>query len=967
MALIPQLYTADVPLSSLITPDKIPPRSVVGIVNRNLQGIPKFMKAAKNQQTHITPGLSVHYATKEYDSVIYVYAKNNEGWRQLIQLTNKPSLDVLQNTSDCFVLLPIRKSSDVDFFDKHYKEFPNMRAGATPNRLSVQLCESLDVPIHVVYETFYSLPEDRFALDILTAIKEKTTVHTFNESILPAHIPTALDWNQWYSNHRDWLQNTNDLLLSCEVDLTVHPMYMPLYRKQPAYDYLLTKCQEGLQLRGVTSEQYQERLNHELSVIDSMGYSDYFMITHEFMKDSRNADIQIGPGRGSSAGSLVAFSLFITDVDPLKYGLLFERFLNPERVSLPDIDIDFEDGRRKEAVQFMVDVYGSSHTAQIGTIDTLAMKAVARNVGRVFGFTEEELSFISNELNGESIEDSWRIGSPAFKDFVMQSEHHKLWLRTASKLEGLPRGNSTHAAGVVLSSHAFDDILPIVQGEELPITQWDMDDVQESGFLKLDFLGLRTLTLLKNIGNLVGVPIDFTTLDLTDESTLDLFRTGNTYGIFQFESDGMKNALQQIRPSSFEDVAVTSALYRPGPMQYIPEFASRKNQHKTYRVAHPLMESIVRDTQGIMVYQEQIMQVASAVAGYSFAEADLLRRAMSKKKTTVIEGLRKDFIERSVRNELSAEAAGQVFADIEKFADYGFPKAHAIAYAMISFYLAYFKTHHPKSFYAAHIQLNKGKLPEVMNQMKKEGLAFEPPNIQQTNVSTNEVSLGFDTIKGISKSVAELLAEGEYRTFLDVVYQLGSKYFKPAVLEPLIYSGALREFGTTETLIRSIPEITRFLMMFPTPDSLEGFSPPHLKELPELPMPALLEKEYEVFGFYLSGHPASYLKETIQFEGLDLSAVASLHQNQYIQIAGFLSSLRKIKTKKGDAMAFLDFEDESGTLSTVLFSEVLEKVRNIAIEGTFLLAEGRTQLRNNSIQLVLTNLEKAGDKYDNIQ
>lgn len=630
------------------------------------------------------------------------------------------------------------------------------------------------------------------------------------------------------------------------------------------------------------------------------------------------------------------------------------------------IDIDFEDSRRHEVIEYVRNKYGMNYAAMIGTTGTLSEKAVSRAVGRVFDFTQDELSVVSDFLTGPTLRDSWENRSQEFHDFVMNNEQHKTWLRTASQLEGLPRNLSTHAAGVILSPIPIVEVAPLTKGSnDMYTTQWTMSELEAVGLLKMDFLGLRNLTLLQEIYAFIGHSIPFEDMDLTDEPTLDLFRRGETFGIFQFESPGMRNALSLVRPDSFEDLVAVSALYRPGPMQYIPEYAQRKQGQSPIHYPHESTVSILEETYGIMVYQEQIMQVASVVAGYSYGEADLLRRAVSKKNRNVLENERKRFVERSIENDVSGQVAEIVYADIVKFADYGFPKSHAVAYTIISFQLAYLKANHPHAFYAALLNHSKPDSKIIIDEMKRLNINFITPDVMKSAgrsiPSENSVILGMDLIKGVPKQAKEIIEKQEHiATIFELAFLLGTTHFNERVVESLIKSNALRQFGNQRTLLTSYKDAERFLQFNSELTYQEAvmLGQPRQDVLEEYDERTLLNHEFETFGFYLSGHPAEHVKQDMDFKGANIAYCLQAKSKEQVTIIGSVERLRRIKTKKKDSMAFITLEDETGEISCTLFPKQFEQYRSLITEHAILRLTGVVEWRNKEPQIIINHIQR---------
>ena len=732
-------------------------------------------------------------------------------------------------------------------------------------------------------------------------------------------------------------------------------------------------------------ERYQQRLRYELGIISEMGFADYFLIVEDFMRYAKENHILTGPGRGSSAGSLVAYALGITDVDPIRYGLIFERFLNPGRITLPDIDIDFADNRRGEVIDYVAQKYGKTKVAQIITFGTLSARSVARNVARVFDFSNEEMTFLSKEISNRhriTIQDAV-AESKQLRDWIAIEPIRNRWLEAAKLLEGLPRNASTHAAGVILSPIPLVEAVPLQSGGEgIYLTQWPMGDVEEQGLLKMDFLGLRNLTLLDRIRSMIafdkGIRVDFEKIPLNDEKTFELFRAGDMTGIFQFESEGMRNALRLIRPNRFEDIFAINALYRPGPMDNIPLYSRRKNDNEKITYIHPKLESILAETYGVIVYQEQIMEIAVRVAGFSMAEADLLRRAVSKKKRDVLQKERIHFTESAVVNGFPQETAAAIYDLIVKFADYGFPKSHAVAYSLISYRLAFFKANEPAYFYAALLSSmtgNSEKTTELLREAEAKGIKVLPPSIRQSKylytVEKGAIRIGLGSIKGVPPTFYDSLKQarksgGKWKTLFDMAASLGGHVFTEKSVRPLIKAGALDEFGETrDVLLASIDAaIAHALFIRPNDGEdlfggiLQSIASPKYSPGGTMPRLQMLEYEREVLGFYLSEHPALEMKKAAGGNFNEISSIGVLPDRAAVKLIGLITDIKRIRTKKGEAMAFITLQDETGKISCTLFPKQYITSNNELVEMALLQLEGTVEHRKGQPQILVQQTKK---------
>ncbi len=977
------------------------------ITNSRLYGLLPFWHAAKKHQIHPVFGLSLKVELVGEASVV-LYARTDVGYKNLLKISS--SMETREAT-----LLPrkwleaykeglsIVYKGDVQFTKENLLALKELFEGylyvgivrPNGNRLKeeqeiVETASQAFVPITVYHESRYIDQSDAFAYEVLNAMDQSVKMsdpHRIKPA-LDAHVPSEAEWNNWFAGNEDWLANTEAMLESCQVDMgkTIRIMpKFPLPDGITAGDYLRKLCEDGLHQRlSPIPSKYSQRLTYELDVIKTMNYEDYFLIVQDFMKFAKNAGILTGPGRGSSASSLVAYSLGITNVDPLKYGLLFERFLNPERISLPDIDIDFADSRRMEVVHYVAEKYGKNYVSQIITFGTLSAKSAAREVARVFGFENTTLeaisSFIPNKL-GITLKEAYQ-SSPKLREFIETEEIRKKWFQVALAIEGLPRNASTHAAGIVMSPIPIVEIVPIQKGqEEIYLTQWPMREVEEKGLLKMDFLGLRNLTIieriLKTINYHCAVKFTLEDIPLNDEKTFEMLRQGDTTGVFQLESEGMRNALRQINPTKFEDIVAVNALFRPGPMESIPLYAARKSGKAAITYEHPVLEPILKETYGIIVYQEQIMQIASQMAGFTFGEADILRRAVSKKNREILEKERKHFMQKAMEMGHTSEAAGSVYDLIVRFADYGFPKSHAVAYSIISYQLAYLKANYPIHFYGALLTSSMGnqeKINQLVMEMKHKKIPVLPPSIFKSyasfTIDDNAVRFGLQAVKGVSYPFTQKLLQKrsenkKWGDIFDLAADLSAVHFSRKNIEPLVKAGALDEFGEERsTLLATIDAAVKYAELINPKDEVdlfEGDANPFGKSkyVRREPMPLLdqLQFEKEVLGQYFSEHPTALLKKNapnIQ----DIWDLQRVSGSIFGKILGIILDIKKIRTKKGEAMAFVTIQDDTGTLSITLFPEEYTKYSTLLKERKIIYVEGKCERRFGKVQMVAKVLKE---------
>lgn len=967
----------------------------------------------KKYDIHTVIGLSIQLELDDEGTILlFAYAKDDRGYKNLLKMSSAIATRVqetlplkwLQAYSDgCVFICPMTDSSwdgkreqktirlILEACETVYIGVSRPGGVRHPEEEAiVKVVEETTTIITAFHESRYIAKEDAFSFEVASLIRSGYKLNDPSRPELDIHdayVPEEHELLQWFSDRVDWLENMADIMLSCNAELPPSQTLMPEFPLQDgvtAASLLSKHCEEGIARRlGSVSDVYLNRLRTELKVIETMGFSNYFLIVEDFMRFSKDQGILTGPGRGSSAGSLVAYSLGITDVDPIKYGLIFERFLNPGRITMPDIDIDFADNRRSEVIDYVANKYGKSYVAQIITFGTLSSKSVARNVARVFDFSNEEMSFVSKQIQegqNKTLEESVDR-SKALQDWIAIDPVRSKWLQVAKTLEGLPRNASTHAAGVILSPIPLVETVPVQGGgEELYLTQWAMGDVEEIGLLKMDFLGLRNLTLMDRIKSMIehdkGVKLEFEGIPLDDEKTFTLFKTGDTTGIFQFESAGMREALKLIKPNEFSDLYAINALYRPGPMENIPLYSKRKNEKQRIEYVHPQLKPILEETAGIIVYQEQIMQIAVQIAGFTMAEADILRRAVSKKKRDVLQQEKEHFVKNAIQNNFPEKSAIDIYDLIVKFADYGFPKSHAVAYSMISYQLAFIKANEPVYFYAALLSMatgNQEKTMELIHEIRGKGINILSPSVQKSKYSNiiegDSIRIGLGAIKGVTPSfynvVKEARSSQRWISLFDFAASIGGANFSEKTIIPLIKSGALDEFHENRSVLLASIEAARNHAMFISSEEddllhevIYSIAKPKYSPGGIMPRLAMLEYEREVLGFYLSEHPALEMKNLLDEKMVDLSDIQNLKDRKVIQVAGLIMEVKRIRTKKGEAMAFFTLQDETGELSCTLFPRQYTSVNAHLQELAIVKVQGTVEKRNGQTQMIVQQVVK---------
>ncbi|MFP7299515.1 DNA polymerase III subunit alpha [Neobacillus niacini] len=853
-----------------------------------------------------------------------------------------------------------------------------------------RIADECNVGLVATNRVHYLEEEDMFAHECLLAIRNGDKLQDEHRERLESnqfYLKTAQEMVEVFSEIPEALENSISIAKRCMIDIELNKTYIPEFPTtdgQPAEKYLEMLCQKGLKERFPSpSKEHFERLSYELSVINSMKFSNYFLIVWDFMRYARENGILTGPGRGSAAGSLVAYVLYITDVDPLAHHLLFERFLNPERISMPDIDIDFPDHRRDEVIEYVAKKYGELHVAQIVTFGTLAAKAAIRDVGRSFGLNTKELEQLSRRIPG-------RLGitlSEAYKEsqhlraFVDESSVNRKLFETALKLEGLPRHTSTHAAGVIISQKQLIELIPIQQGHnQVYLTQYSMEHLEEIGLLKMDFLGLRNLTLLESIVSSIhkktGRKVDIKTIPLNDEKTFDLLARGETTGIFQLESEGMRKVLMRLQPSRFEDIVAVNALYRPGPMENIPLFIDRKHGRQNVEYPHKDLEPILENTYGVIVYQEQIMQIASTMAGFSLGEADLLRRAVGKKQKEVLDRERNHFVQGALKKGYERTLANEIYDLIVRFANYGFNRSHAVAYSMIAYQLAYLKANYPLYFMAGLLTSaigNETKIAQYVMETKQKDIEILPPSINYSGFSFQVEKSGIRYSLAAIKSVgAQALREifqarksKKFEDLFDFCTRVSPKAINRKTLEVLVHSGSFDEFKEDRAvLLASLDVALEHAQIFKVDESsqvelfLEEFQlKPKYVQVDPIRLEDKLAFEKEALGFYLSDHPVSVFEKRLKQAGAFVLFELSLAHKR--AAAGvYIVSERKIRTKKGDSMAFLNVSDSSGEMEAVAFPIVYKKYSHLLDHGKFVVMEGKVEERDGKLQFIIQQVSE---------
>ncbi len=883
------------------------------------------------------------------------------------------------------------------------------------NSQIIKLSKETGIPLIATNDAHYLRREDARAHEILLCIQTGKTINDEDRmrfSTDEFYIKSVDEMYRLFGNVPEALENTIKVARRCNVQLEFHKLHLPSY-KVPGdvepFEYLKGLCEEGLKMRyrEDLTEDKVERLHYELNVIKQMGYVDYFLVVWDFIKYARDHGIMVGPGRGSAAGSLVAYTLGITSVDPMKYNLLFERFLNPERVSMPDIDIDFCFERRQEVIDYVVRKYGEDRVAQIITFGTMAARAAIRDVGRALDIAYNEVDAVAKMIPfqiGMNIEKALEMNLE-LRNRYNEDDRVRELIDTARLLEGMPRHASTHAAGVVISKEPVNEYVPLQKNDECITTQYVMGTLEELGLLKMDFLGLRTLTVIRDAVELVrknyNLNIEIDKINMEDPAVYKLISEGKTSGVFQLESGGMTQFMKELQPVSFEDIIAGISLYRPGPMEQIPRYLKNKNNTREIKYDHPLLKNILDVTYGCMVYQEQVMQIVRDLAGYSMGRSDLVRRAMSKKKISVMQEERQNFINGivgkdgsvvvsgAVRNGVDEATANRIFDEMMDFASYAFNKSHAAAYAVVAYQTAWLKCYYPVEFMAALLNSFLGsseKVSQYVLECKTMNIEVLPPDINESGVKftvvNGKIRFGLAAVKNVGEGAVKAIIEerdknGAFKGFRDFCERIDGRDINKRCIESLIKSGTFDSLGiyrsrlaaSYERMIDGIQQNKKrnmegqvSLFEFSGENNAEVEVQEDYPDIKEYPPKVLLAMEKEMLGLYISGHPLkefeSELKSqtTLQSSALTFGqaentgeAVVEEFKNVYdgmsVKVGGIITSKKSKTTKNNNLMAFVTLEDLYGSMEVIVFPTVYEKYKNFIAEENIVLINGRISLK----------------------
>ena len=823
-----------------------------------------------------------------------------------------------------------------------------------------------NIPVCVSNEVRYLESKDAYTLELLQAFTKGVTLD-INHELITDQLYLKSSYEMESSFDKKYIENTNYIVTMCNVTIPTHQMHLPKYpipKNGNTSEYLCQLCIVGLKKRFKgenVDPKYLKRLKKELDVITKMGFDDYFLIVFDYVRYAKVNKILVGPGRGSAAGSLVAYVLGITNVDPLKYDLLFERFLNEERISLPDIDIDFQDDRRDEIVEYVTNKYGQEHVAQIVTFSTYGPKVAIKDLGKVLGVPLPKLELLAKNIptsykNRKSAKEVFET-SYNFQSMVNKDPALRKIMPAVFMVEKLPRNISTHAAGVVLSSEPLDQIVPLVRGpNEGIITQYSKDYIEEVGLLKMDFLGLKNLTIIdyiiKDIEKNYQIKININEIDLHNKKTYQMISRGDTFGIFQLESPGMKNLLIKMQCDCLDDVIAAIALFRPGAMANIPSYIARKKGQEAITYPLECLKPILESTYGIIIYQEQVMQVARKVAGFSLAKADILRKAMSKKTASLMASMKTDFTNGGIANGFSEEETVKIFNLIEKFANYGFNKSHSVAYGYVAYWLAYLKANYPLEFFSALLSNEQGSDSSKINciqEGKKYGVKLLPPSIYSIDrfkVEDGNIRFSLLAIKNVGyagyKAIIEERKKGLFKDIFDFISRMETSKLNSKMIDSLIMAGAFDEFKLNRSTIKE--NLHKIIEYAKLKNSIGIEEPPILTIVKDNRI-KVLEEEKLVLGVYLSMHPIALIKRNFDQRITNISELQN-YINRPVQVIMALSRVKVIVDKKGEEMCFIEGYDETGNVDGVVFASSFQVLKRILIRGEIYLIEGKVNFRD---------------------
>ncbi len=1002
-----------------------------------MYGVVEFYQKAKKRGLRPIIGCEAYVAfesrrqkrpnidNKRYHLVLLV--KNKEGYRNLVRLTTKahlegfyykPRIDKellrehangLIGSSACLAgEIPqaiingkTKKAEELaleyqDIFGKgnfylEIQHHPGLTHQKQVNDTLIKIAHKNKIPLIATNDVHYVKPEDAEAQDVLMGIQTDKRLDDQDRLTMRADDFSLRPMEQMIKDFKDVpeaIENTQRIVSQCDFEFELGKIQLPYFKvpkEQTPEGYLKELCEKGLEEKKFEAplNEVLERIDYELGVIKKTGFASYFLIVQDFVNWAKSQNIVCGPGRGSAAGSIISYLIGITAVNPLKYNLLFERFLNPERISMPDIDLDFADDRRDEVIEYVAKKYGRRHVAQIITFGTMAARAAVRDVGRTLDYSYNFCDQIAKMIPfGSNLEKAIYESQELHSNYE-SDENTKRLIDMSMKLEGVVRHASTHACGVVITKEPLSEMVPCqfsTQNDQSIVTQYEMHSIEDLGLLKMDFLGLKTLTVIQNTLNQVEEhsqqKINLENIPLDDQETFDLFKKANTTGVFQLESSGMKRYLKQLEPSQFADIIAMVALYRPGPMEFIPEFIARKHGHKKITYSHPLLKPILENTYGICVYQEQLMRIAQDLAGFTLSEADVLRKAVGKKIKKLLDEQKEKMIQGMISNQIEAKTAKRIWKTIEPFAQYGFNASHATCYALIGYQTAYLKARFPTEFMAALMTSEQDDIERIaflVNECQQMGMKVLPPDINESSQDfsrANEkvIRFGLNAIKNVGHNIVENIVQerktnGHFKSMTDFIERVNSRDLNKKSLESLTKCGALDSFGERNQILSVMEQIlnlSRESQRAKENGQASLFAgQPNVKvssfKLPEV-LPTgkkeMLSWEKELLGLYVSEHPfRNYERQLAK----TVTSCKNLYKNQpnhQVKIGGFINKIKKINTRTGKPMLFVEIEDTTGRIEVLVFPNTLEQTSMAWQEEKVVLVSGRISDRDDDLKII---------------
>ncbi len=1007
----------------------------------NIYGAVEFYKKAKEKGIKPIIGAEMYMAfekmtqerpnidNKRYHLVLLV--KNERGYKNLVKLITqahlkgfyyKPRIDeeLLAQYSEGLIglsaclegkipkLILANKIDEAEKTAQKYQEIfgkdnfyleiqhhPNIPEQKKVNEVIISISKKTDIPLVATCDSHYLKPEDAEAQDILMLINTGADPNdrerlTMKQDDFSVRSPEQMA--EFFKDVPEAIENTQKIVESCNFQFELGKIRLPKFEtpngKSPD-EYLEELCYQGLKKRygEAIKKEVLDRLNYELGVIKQTGFASYFLIVQDLVNWAKEKRIIVGPGRGSVAGSLVAFVLNITNVDPLKYNLIFERFLTSERIALPDIDLDFTDRRRDEVIEYVAQKYGREKVAQIITFGTMAARAVIRDVGRALGYPYSYCDRIAKMIPFGLTLDQTLAGVEEFRQLYLTDEKAQKLIDFAKKLEGCARHASTHACGVVISAKPLDEFVPLqhpTQNDRTIVTQFEMRSIEDLGLLKMDFLGLKNLTIIEDtlsrIYKVQGKNIDIQNIPLNDKATFRLLQKAETISVFQLESDGMRRYLKELKPTELEDIIAMIALYRPGPMALIPEYIAGKRNKKRVEYLHPKLKPILESTYGIPLYQEQVMKIAQELAGFTLSEADVLRKAIGKKIKKLLMDQKEKFIDGAKKNGIEENISLKIWHWFEPFARYSFNRSHAAAYAMIAYQTAYLKAHFPVEFMASVLTSEKADVERIgflIGECKKMGIEVLPPDINEslenfTVVGSNKIRFGLLAIKNVGYNVVEVIVKerknsGPYRSIFDFVNRVNSKDLNKKSLESLIKSGCFDNFCERNQLLFNLEKLlavareTQKAKLEGQRGLFDGFSQTASFQLAPTKPATKTEKltwEKELLGLFVTSHPIEDFKKVLEKKVLPLSKITQDLTGKIVRIGGVISSIKKIITRNGKPMLFTQLEDENNKIEVVVFPGIIERNPEIFEENKIVMIKGRVDNRDGVPKIICEEIEE---------